>query len=361
MTSYYQSLHLRMALQTGEPSRVCRALAAEAIYVSLGGKESSHGDRLLTAARQWGNRADERARGVVTYSEGVVAFMFGDWARALELCQKGEDVLRRSCTGVQWELDTTMLYVLAALCNTGNLRAAEERAQRQIEEAASRADLYALTILRAGSAHLLRLARDEAQLVENDVVSVMSTWPARPFSIPRYWELSALTNADLYLGLAQRALARFQDWDTQIARSLPMRVQVTRIRMRHARARALLAVAASSHDEAQLTDVLLEAQTIDDEQAAWALGLASALRAGVAAARGNQPLCLDLLARAGRQLKNAGMVLDAMVLVYLQGTLVAGTKGALLRDEGRQWMSEQGIKNPASFCDAHAPGLRGVG
>ena len=287
--------------------------------------------------------------------------MFGDWGRALELCQKGEDVLRGSCTGVQWELDTTMLYVLAALCNTGNLRAAEERAQRQIEEASSRADLYALTILRAGSAHLLRLARDEAQQVEADVTSVMSTWPARPFSLPRYWELLALTNADLFLGLAERALARFRDWDTQIARSLPMRVQVTRIRMRHARARALLAVAASSRDEARLSEVLLEAQAIDDEHAGWALGLSSALRAGVAAARGDRRRCLDLLALAGQQLKNAGMTLDAKVLMYLRGTLMGGMEGATLLDEARHWMSEQGIKNPASFCDAHAPGLRGIG
>jgi hypothetical protein len=358
MTSYYQSLHLRMALETGEPSRVCRALAAEAIYVSLGGKESRHGDRLLTSARQWGQRADDRARGVATYSEGVVGFMFGDWSRALDLCQKGEEILRSSCTGVQWELDTTMLYVLAALCNTGDLRGAHQCAERHLEEAASRADLYALTILRAGSAHVLRLARDEPHLVESDVASVMSTWPARPFSIPRYWELSALTNADLYLGTGERALARFRDWDTQIARSLPMRVQVTRIRMRHARARALLAVAAASRDSGLLNQVDAEAQAIEEEQAAWAMGLSTALRAGVAATEGADALCLQLLELGERQLRNAGMLLDAKVLTYARGAFVGGTGGALLIEEAQRWMTEQGIKNPASFRDAYAPGLR---
>jgi hypothetical protein len=360
MTSYYQSLHLRMALETGEPSRVCRALAAEAIYVSLGGKASRHGDRLLTSARQWGQRADDRARGVAMYSEGVVGFMFGEWSRALELCQKGEDVLRGSCTGVQWELDTTMLYALASLCNMGELRLAERRAERHLEEAASRADLYALTILRAGSAHLLRLARDEPHLVESDVASVMSTWPARPFSIPRYWELSALTNADLYLGAVERALARFRDWDAHLARSLPMRVQVTRIRMRHARARALLAVAAAAFDRTLLEQVSAEAQALEDEQAPWALGLATALRAGVAASRGASEHCVQLLELGERQLRNAGMLLDAKVLAYTRGSFVGGHEGGLLMHDARKWMDEQGIKNPASFCQAHVPGFRVV-
>jgi hypothetical protein len=356
MTSYYQALHLRMALAAKEPSRVCRALAAEAIYVSLGGKERGRASRLLESAREWGARADERAKGVATYSEGVVAFMFGEWSRALDLCQKGEEILRGSCTGVQWELDTTMLYIISALCNTGHLQEAAVRTQRHIDEATSRADLYALTILRAGGAHVLRLARDEPHLVESDVASVMSTWPARPLSIPRYWELSALTNADLYVGAAERALARFRDWDAQIARSLPMRVQVTRIRMRHARARALLAVAAGSR-RPELGRVLLDADAIEGEGAGWALGLATALRAGVAATQGDGEACARLLQLGEKQLQNAGMLLESKVLAHARARRSAGANGADPPNEAEAWMAAQGIKNPSAFCEAYAPGL----
>jgi tRNA A-37 threonylcarbamoyl transferase component Bud32 len=360
MTSYYQALHLQMALKAGEPSRLCRALSAQAIYAALGGKATGHCRGLISASQELAWHADERARGVAAYSEGVVAFMLGQWKSALELCDRGERTLRESCTGVQWELDTTMLYVLASLCNIGDFASARPRAQRHIEEAETRADLYALTILRAGSAHILRLAQDQAELVENEVASVMSGWPEAPFSIPRYWELSALTNVDLYLGDPERALARFDDWNRMIARSLPMRVQVTRIRVRHARARATLAVACKRRDNSLLESVEIDARALDAEKASWAQGLATALRAGAAAIRGDRPRCAALLELGERQLRNADMTLDATILASWRAQLVGGTEGARLAAESSDWMLGQGIRDPMRFGRALAPGRQAL-
>jgi hypothetical protein len=262
---------------------------------------------------------------------------------------------------VQWELDTTMLYILAASCNVGDLIAAHQRTLRQTGEAESRADLYGLTILRAGSAHLLRLAHDCPDQVDSDVASVMTAWPTEPFSIPRYWELAALTNADLYRGDGQRALARFRSWDSAIAGSLPMRVQVTRIRMLHARGRAALSVASHSSDRQLLARVLADANAIEKEGAAWARGLASALRAGVSIAEGASNACINHLEAGQRQFLEAGMLLDSAVLADWRGELLGGTEGAELRAAAQQWMAERGIKNAQALARAYAPGRRSRG
>jgi hypothetical protein len=358
-TSYYQGLHFHLARKAGERSRLCRAFAAEAIYASFGGGSSRHLKALLDAAGELAETAEPRARGVATYSGGVVAFMLGRWKEALDKCAKGERILRESCTGVQWELDTTMLYVLAALYIMGDLVELRQQTLHHLEQAESRGDLYALTILRGGSSHVLRLADDQPAQVAEDLASVMATWPREPFSIPRYWELLSLTNADLYVGDDTKALARFDSWKERIAKSLPLRVQVTRVRTRHARARAVLAVASGVGDRAKLlAEVVDDAESLEAEGPPWAAALATSLRAGVASIQNDQSRCLSLLEMAEDRFHQADMSLDALVARRRRGEIIGGTEGALLVAESDQWMTSRGIHNKAAFARVHAPGYK---
>ena len=362
MTSYYQGLHMQLALKARERSRLCRALAAEAIYASLPGGDSAHAQSMLKAAIDLGQTAEPRARAVAIYSGGVASFMQGRWASAREQCQEGERILKESCAGgVQWELDTTMLYILASHCAIGEFLEAEERTARHTDEARARKDSYALTILRAGSTHILRLARNDPHLALEELRSVMDAWPASPFSIPRYWELLCLTNTDLYMGEPERALSRFDDWGQRIANSLPFRVQVTRIRTRHARARAMLAVARRKPVRREL---LLGAQheidALEAEQAPWASALASGLRATVAFLQQDSAACLSLLELAEQRLLATDLRLDAMVTRRRRGELIGGTEGAQLIAESTHWMTAQGIQDPNAFVRVYAPGFDGA-
>ncbi|MGD0680388.1 MAG: hypothetical protein ABSC94_33870, partial [Polyangiaceae bacterium] len=311
MTNFYQGLHLQLAYRAREPTRLCRALAAEAIYDAMGGRLSPRTENALQRARELA-RDDAKAVGIVTYTEGVVAFMVGQWGQAFECCARGEEILRSGCSGVQWQLDTTMLWLLAALHAMGRISELRQRRVQHLEEAEGRHDLYALTILRSGSAHAVRLAQDQPKLLKEEVASVMSMWPDDHFSVPRYWELVALTNADLYAGHDAEALSRFDTWESRIARSIPLRVQVTRVRARHARARAALAVAEEQRDNRDLLGLVLgDAAKLEGERAPWVGALAASLRAGAAAVKRDRSRCVEWLMAAEAQFFASDMSLDA--------------------------------------------------
>ena len=359
MTSYYQGLYLQLALKARERSRLCRALAAEAIYTSLPGGDPPHAHALLRAAQQLGEGAEPRARAVAIYSAGVAAFMHGRWTSARELCLQGERILKESCAGgVQWELDTTMLYILASHCAIGEFVEAEARTLRHTEEARARRDSYALTILRAGSSHILRLAQGTPELVMEELASVMPSWPSDPFSIPKYWELLSLTNTDLYTGNDSRALGRFDDWDRRVAKSLPFRVQVTRVRARHARARATLACASQARDRRELLEQAgRDVEALESEGAAWASALATVLRATLSALQQDVANCLSLLDLAEQRLLAADLLLDSFVVRRRRGELIGGTEGAKLVAESAHWMTQRGIRDPSAFARVYAPGF----
>jgi hypothetical protein len=257
---------------------------------------------------------------------------------------------------VQFELDTAMLYHLSSLHFLGNLNALRSEVERRLREAEARHDLYALTILRARMVPVLHLAADEPAAVQPSVESVMWGWRPDQLSVPRYWQLLSEMQAALYAGDAAAALATIQRRRRDLARSLPLRVQVTRVRLLQARAIAALGAAhAGAARQQNLQLAKRDAARLMAERAPWARAMALGLRAGEAALQGSVAHGVSLFEQAEDGLLAAGMLLDAAAARRRRGELLGGAQGAQLVAEANHVMSRQGIRNPSAFSRLLVP------
>lgn len=358
VTFYYQGRHLRLALQAAEPFRLCRALCMEATYRSLGGTLDDRTRALLTEAHALAAQMKEPdAHGTVLLHAGMVAYYRADWQGAYERCSNATEMLERSPGGNHWELSNSLLYILLSLQTRGDVRELRRRLHRELAQAEARGDMFTLTILRASVSHLVRLADDEPGRIGDDLGTVMPMWAEKEFSVPRYWELLSLTNRDLYLGEAERAFERFEPWPGKLARSLPMRVQVTRVKVRHARGRAALALVVAGQPS-RVGAVEREIAALESEGVGWALGLASSLRAGVAWFRGDRDTCLGALRLAERQLSQAELWLDAWSLNRWRAQLDDDATSPDLAAQSTSWFTQHGIRNPDALTRVHAPAFK---
>ncbi|HWO10625.1 MAG TPA: hypothetical protein VNN80_14130, partial [Polyangiaceae bacterium] len=352
------TLHLRLAEQIDDASRRCRALGAEAVYGALGGQLSGRAlGALREAQRQASLAGDDRTLGRLAHYQAMIAYYQGDWQRAFERSVLAERRLVRSRSGTQWEIDNARLYTTAALQIQGRLASLSRRRERWLEQAKAQRNMFAQTILRAGPARLVRLARGEVAALRDDLREVMSLWPAGELSIPRFWELEALTDLDLYERRGEAALARFRALSTR-RRAIPLVVQVTRVKLAHAHGRAAIAAAIErpSDERASLEIAVARAQLLESEGVTWAHALGTLLRAGVAAVRRRHEECHQLLAFAEHQLLDADMSLDAWAARHWLGRLQAGSAGEGLRARSSNWFAARGVRDVQALVEMRAPG-----
>ena len=356
-TRHYQTLHLRLTEQLDDAGRRCRALGAEAVYGALGGRPSEAARQAMREAQKLASLAgDDRTLGALAHYQAMVAYYQGDWHQAFDHSVMAERRLVRSRSGTQWEIDNARLYTTAALQIQGRLRNLSRRRERWLEQALSQRNMFAQTILRAGPARFVRLARDEAKALRDDLREVMSFWSASELSIPRFWELEALTDLDLYERRGGAAFARFRALSTG-RKSIPLLVQVTRVKLAHALGRAAIAAAIEGADTRELLELATaRAQMLEQEDATWSHALGTMLRAGIAAVRRQHDECRQLLTFAERQLLDADMALDAWAVRHWLGRLLAGSDGQQRCERASRWFTARGVRDIQSLVEMRAPG-----
>jgi len=97
----FQSRHLLLALRAGEPYRIARALALEAVQIAASGVRSrNRALQLAQKAEELAQRvANPHAIGLALWARGLIAYLAGHWRNASELCERAAEVLRDECTG----------------------------------------------------------------------------------------------------------------------------------------------------------------------------------------------------------------------------------------------------------------------
>lgn len=358
----FQARHVLLALASGDPHRVARALAVEIAYAALRGSRTPSRQRQLTARAQ--DLAERVGRpetiALVTLARGTAAYFQGDWTTAHELLSQAEPALRE-CSGVAWELDTTHLYDLLSLFYLGEVKELSARIPALLKEARDRDDLTAATNLRARIAYMLHLAADDPVRAREDIVQAMASWGRSGFHAQHSWELYTLGEVDLYSGSGLAAWQRIRDGWTPLRRSLLLRVQAVRIEATYLRARSALAAAIEGAGDRTWTPGMrriarADATKLDWEGARWASALARLIRAGIATLDGNRPAAMAHLRSAEAAFRDLSMHLYAAVALRRQGELAVGPEGERLIEQADAWMTGQGIRNPARMTDMLAPG-----
>lgn len=355
----FQAQHLRLALKTGEPYRVARALAVEAAYrytAGHGGQKSA--DRVLAEARALAEQLEHpHVHALNDLMAGIGAVLLGRWRAAIKLCDSAERVLRARCHNVAWETDSARIIRMWGQWYTGALQVMNRRMPELMSSAQARGDLYAETSYRSYFLPMLLLAQDRPEQAHQEGKQAMKRWSQQGFHFQHYFHLFAATQIDLYLSEYQSAIDRINAQWSALSRSMLLQVQQNRIEALHFRGRCELALGRLRKDDRLIEQAERRARKIRNEKTGWGDGLADLIAAGVADARADRDQCVQLLTRAVAQLERHDMYLYAAAASRILGRYQGGENGAEIARDADTWLAKERVKNPGRMATMLVPGI----
>ncbi len=354
----FQSRHLLLALRSGEPYRVARAIAFESVQTATSGGAGRK------RALQLSRRADELAHkvghphaiGLAIWASGAGAYLGGDWRKAAAQCERAAEVLRDRCTGVAWELTTAHRFMLSAMLNQGALAEVSRRVPFLLAAALEQGNLFAAMDLRT-RLNVIWLAADDPTRARAEVIEGLKAWAHEGFHLQHYTAMHALAQIEMYTGDFEVAWRHIQGQWKALEHSMLLRIQILRIEAMHLRARAALASAFAQKDAARISLAEQLAMKISKEKMAWADPFASLIFATVAYQRGQVDSATTWLAKAIEGFEQEGMRLYAAAARYRLGEILSGDRGVGLMAEAEGWLLNQKVKQPEPMLQMLAPGF----
>lgn len=357
--------HLLLALRSGEPYRVARALALQtSSSVVRGRRSAARTERLIRDSWALAERVGHpHARGLVAVTTAAARSFQGRFRESLELCARAERILRDHCTGVAWELDTAEIFRLHAYYWMGEWAELAQRVPALLREAEERGDRYLATYLRVRSGYALQLAADDPAAARAAEARGMAAWSQPGFQVQHYWAWLARGEIALYEGRPQAAWSEVRRTWGALARSALTVMQALFIESRWLRARSALAlaVAHAATGEPRAARRLLaraagDARRMADHGSGWGDGLADLVRAGVAATRRDVRQAIACCAAAEQRFTALEMGQCAAAARRRRGELVGGDTGRSLITGADDWLATHGVRNPVRMTGLLAPG-----
>ena len=357
------AFHIRqlvIALETGEPYRVARALALEAGFSALGGGRSRMQRSAAFSARAHAMAYRIRHPHAIALSElssGTAAFALGRWQTATERCGRALRILREECTGVVWEMNLAQSFFLGSLMFRGELRDVSHTLPGLLQAARDRGNLYFETEL-STRFNLVWLAADDPAEGERQANAGIARWSGSGFHRQHYNHVLARVQTALYRGRPEDAWTQVTERLEPVRRSLWLRVQFFRIETAFMRARCALALAAAGHDAPRMRGVAAQNITrLERENMPWSSAIALLMRAALAHLDGDSRAAADRLTNAVEAFSQADMQLYAAVARRRLAGLLGADRGRSLQREADDWMASQEIRNPAAMTRLLAPGF----
>ncbi len=332
--------HLLLALDAGEPFRVARALAFEAVFTALRRGPGPATDRLLaTALRIERRMAHPHLTGLVRLCEGQVAQVAGQFRRAHDLVVESESVLRRRCRGVSAEIDMACLRRVDLLWNLGEVAELSRLSPTLLEEARERGNRYLEMMVQLSIGSLLGLVEGRPDRAREAVATALERWPNTPGSMLHIREIRAQARISLYEGRGDAALSWVEE-GLAAAR------------------RTGLHFAPSHTAELHMLGGLA-ALSIGDRKAAagyartcarlgfpLAENMERTLRVGIARRAGDHRAASALLERAEESSRAHGATLYEKAMSRRQGEWMGGDEGHARIEAADAWMTAQGVVEP---------------
>jgi hypothetical protein len=289
-------------------------------------------------------------------ASGQAAYLFGEWRKAFETCERALEILRDQCTGVTWEITATQRFLLTSLMYLGEMGEVSRRMHSILAAAEEQGNRYARTDLRT-RLNFMWLADDEPDTARAEVEEAMGEWSHGRMHLQHYNSVLALTQADLYSGASMVAWNRINEQWPVMVKSMLMRIQVLRIETMHLRARSAIAAAVSGGKALPfLQDAKQIAGRIAKEKMFWSEPIVLLVRAGIAGVQANDTEMRTLLSLAAKGFEAAEMGLFQAVTEWRLGQLIGGDEGRQMVAAAGKWMRDHQVKNPERMTRLLAPG-----
>ena len=357
-----QATTLSFALRAGEPSRIARALAMEAAYVSTAGiRAEGRVEDLLAMARELAGRTgDQPAMGLAAVMAAACAWNAGHWAECYRLARAAREALRERHDHVTWERDTASIFEVDGLRWMGRWSVMKAILPELLEDARQRGDLYALAVLQMHGGSCAELANDDPVKARSGL-GILERWSRTGFHVEHLVEMHTQAEIAIYLGNAGEALDLVTRRWPALRGSLLLRVQAFNIQMRSLRARVALRAALEGTSGSQRPDLLRlarrEVRAIERQGTIWGRALAELIRGQTELLAGRREEAVATFQQAETAAVSAGMFLHTAVARRAQGLLMGGDAGAQLLAGADRDLRSEGITNTERFAAVMAPAV----
>ncbi len=356
----FQTRHLLMALQTGEPLNLARSLALETALRSVkgaaGAAVTARFQALTLAHAEGMGHPEALARAYI--AAGIAASSEGRWNEVVPWMDKALATYERAPQSLVHEIHFAHAYGLGARLTMGRYAEVRPKLPALMQAAQERGDTYIRMHLTAAIGAKLHLADDDPGQARAELEEVLSVWthPTGAFTMPEFYALMTSVDADLYEGQAEGARARLLRHLGPIKASGLLGVSGLRFQWQY-----LHALVALSGGAAQLPLAQRSLKALQREKFPYTGALLSQLRGGIALLEGRPEEALYHLRAAIPALEGCHLVPQAMAARWALGQATPGAEGAAALDEALAWAREQGIRRPDRFFAMFMPGDWGGG
>ncbi len=354
---------LLFALRAGEPFRLVLTLATEAVHASYRGRRNAaKADAIFDVASGLAQRLNRSDANIwVTGTRGIAQYLRGQWKASYENLIQAEAAIIETGTAAFWELQAIRSYIVIVSYMLGRMDEFARRVPRYLTEAVDRGDLYGAVNQRLGlanSAWLVVERTDDAQRMIDDAAGHLSR---SGFHIQHWYHILAQAHVNLYMQRGQEAHECFEKGWEKLGNSLLLRLQTIRVFAPQLRARCALAAAeleGQANGRAKLLGIASKmAHKIAKEDASYAAPMAALIRAGVAFGHERTDQARELLTSAAEGFDACDMALYAAAARSRLGEILGGESGIRALQDGRGWMTQQGMRNPPRWTAIVAPGF----
>ncbi len=347
-------LNLEVALESGDPMRICRALClASAQAAATGFAGRSRAERFLQAAHDISKEvSDAYTLALPRLADGNIRFFMGQWRAALGCFDEAEAVLRENCLGVHWETTTSRYQAINCLIFLGELKLATAKVGPVVTEALERSDEYALknTIYPRAIAAIVAGAPDQAR----QPLERYTEHYSGGYTTGRWGALVASVTLDRYDGKHEAALGRMERDKEEMRRAMLFEVELIRVFTDYEHALCALA-AAAGHDGERVAVAERLARGLLKEKPGYAIAMGHKVLGAVASIRGERARALDHMKQAIVGLERAGLRYIAACARYRRGQL-SGSAGKEDLSMANAYFDAQGVASREACVAASYPG-----
>jgi hypothetical protein len=353
--------HLILALDGGEPVRICRALAIEASgRAAVEVRERGEIEELVRTAERLAILSDDSyAVALAQLAAGLVRLFSGEWRAAHTTLDEAEKTMRERCRGVHWELANAVAWSMNSLVLCGELKEAAQRVPEAVREARERADRFALMhlIYPAAMTAIVADDPDTALRVARDFPNTGSEFSDR-FTGGHWGSLMSRVSANRYRGQGLLAHREMEVDYTRLEAAHFLRVHMMRVCTTFERGLCALSAVEDGGDRPALLELAERcASELLADHPGYAAPMGRHVLACLHALKGERQQALEQLDLAIAGWSRFDMGYLANCAQARRGALSGGETGRELLRASSERLRQQGIVNVERCLDMSAPGF----
>ncbi len=356
----FNTRFLLASLRLGEPRRILSALTMEANYAASSGPASSHIRRTLASCEKLQLRLNDALAEIYMESARCyVSFMSGQWGVSFRSAETSFKLWSEH-GGTSWERGMMNIQINWSLFYLGELAELTRRVPALLQDAQDRGDLLSVSGMVLGLNNLMILNRGGPEEALREVDDMISRWSVNGYHLQHYLALLARVHVNLFTGDGEKACGLIQDDWKRLKRSLLLFLPSVSNEVLHLHGRATLVRALKSQGSQrkdQQRQAHKDISAMQKNRLPWVQAVGTLQAAALAAQLGDDETARVRLQSSVSQLDACEMKLYAAAARIRLGRLLGGEEGRAIQEQGRAFMTLQGVRDEAGMVSLLASGF----